>query len=80
MHQGVVRDIEQQRIKRERALDFEMQRLVEEEYRKVHCLYLSVSFNLPNCIARKKGRTSLELGGTYGFFTPLLEMHEYDGA
>lgn len=35
MHLGVVRDMEQQRIKRERQLDFEMQRQLEEEYRKV---------------------------------------------
>jgi len=35
MHQGVIRDMEQQRIKRERLLDFEMQRQLEEEYRKV---------------------------------------------
>jgi protein PET117 len=35
MHQGVIRDMEQQKIKRERQLDFEMQRQMEEEYRKV---------------------------------------------
>ncbi|KAG9244772.1 hypothetical protein BJ878DRAFT_504665 [Calycina marina] len=35
MHQGVVRDMEQQRIKRERQADFDMQRQLEEEYRKV---------------------------------------------
>jgi len=35
MHQGVIRDMEQQRLKRERQLDFEMQRQLEEEYRKV---------------------------------------------
>jgi len=35
MHQGVIRDMEQQRIKRERQADFEMQRQLEEEYRKV---------------------------------------------
>ncbi|ROT40929.1 hypothetical protein SODALDRAFT_330655 [Sodiomyces alkalinus F11] len=34
MHQGVIRDMEQQRIKRERQLDFEMQRALEEEYKK----------------------------------------------
>lgn len=34
MHQGVVRDMEQQRIKRERQLDFEMQKALEEEYKK----------------------------------------------
>ncbi|KAH8687885.1 hypothetical protein BGZ60DRAFT_357633, partial [Tricladium varicosporioides] len=35
MHAGVVRDIEQQRIKKERQLDFEIQRAMEEEYKKV---------------------------------------------
>jgi protein PET117 len=35
MHQGVIRDMEQQRIKRERQVDFEMQRQLEEEYRKL---------------------------------------------
>lgn len=34
MHQGVVRDMEQQRIKRERQLDFDMQRELEAEYKK----------------------------------------------
>jgi len=35
MHAGVVRDMEQQRIKKERQLDFDMQRALEEEYRKL---------------------------------------------
>ncbi|KAL8990130.1 MAG: hypothetical protein Q9169_008202 [Polycauliona sp. 2 TL-2023] len=35
MHAGVVRDMEQQRVKRERQADFEMQRELEGEYRKV---------------------------------------------
>jgi protein PET117 len=34
MHQGVIRDMEQQRIKRERQLDFDMQRALEEEYKR----------------------------------------------
>ncbi|KAH9885186.1 cytochrome c oxidase assembly protein [Xylariomycetidae sp. FL2044] len=34
MHQGVIRDMEQQRIKKERQLDFDMQRVLEEEYKK----------------------------------------------
>ena len=34
MHQGVVRDMEQQRVKRERQLDFDMQKMLEEEYKK----------------------------------------------
>jgi protein PET117 len=35
MHAGVIRDMEQQRIKKERQLDFDMQKAMEEEYRKV---------------------------------------------
>ncbi|KAI9825026.1 MAG: hypothetical protein M1826_007104 [Phylliscum demangeonii] len=35
MHAGVIRDMEQQRAKRERQADFEMQRQLEEQYRKV---------------------------------------------
>lgn len=34
MHQGVVRDMEQQRIKKERQLDFDLQRQLEAEYRE----------------------------------------------
>lgn len=34
MHQGVVRDMERQRIKRERELDFDMQRQLEAEYKR----------------------------------------------
>ena len=34
MHEGVVRDMEQQRVKRERQLDFEMQRELEQEYKR----------------------------------------------
>ena len=35
MHAGVIRDMEQQKMKQERQADFEMQRALEEEYRKV---------------------------------------------
>jgi len=35
MHAGVVRDMEQQRVKKERQADFDMQRALEEEYKKV---------------------------------------------
>jgi protein PET117 len=41
MHQGVVRDIEQQRVKRERQLDFELQRALEEEYKKDQTVHAS---------------------------------------
>jgi len=35
MHAGVIRDMEQQRLKRERQADFEMQAALEKEYRSV---------------------------------------------
>lgn len=35
MHAGVIRDMEQQKIKKERQADFDMQRALEEEYRKI---------------------------------------------
>jgi protein PET117 len=39
MHAGVIRDVEQQRIKKERQLDFDMQRALEEEYKKVQSVH-----------------------------------------
>lgn len=39
MHQGVIRDVEQQRLKKERQLDFEMQKALEEEYKKVQSVH-----------------------------------------
>ncbi len=39
MHAGVVRDLEQQRIKRERQADFEMQKALEKEYRKIQTVH-----------------------------------------
>lgn len=35
MHAGVQRDVERQRVKREREAEFEMQRRLEAEYRKI---------------------------------------------
>lgn len=35
MHAGVIRDMQQQKIKKERQLDFDMQKALEEEYKKV---------------------------------------------
>lgn len=35
MHAGVIRDMEQQKVKRERQADFEMQRQLEAEYKKL---------------------------------------------
>ena len=34
MHAGVIRDYQQQRVKRERQADFEMQQALEKEYLK----------------------------------------------
>lgn len=39
MHAGVIRDMEQQRVKKERQLDFDMQRALEEEYKKVQTVH-----------------------------------------
>ena len=35
MHRGVERDVEKQRIRLERQADFDMQKALEEEYRKM---------------------------------------------
>lgn len=42
MHQGVIRDMEQQRIKRERQLDFDMQKQLEEEFKKEQSVSSSI--------------------------------------
>jgi protein PET117 len=42
MHAGVIRDMEQQRLKKERQLDFDMQRALEAEYKKVQSVHDSV--------------------------------------
>lgn len=39
MHAGVIRDMEQQRLKKERQLDFDMQRALEQEYKKVQTVH-----------------------------------------
>jgi protein PET117 len=39
MHAGVVRDMEQQRLKKERQIDFEMQKAMEEEYKKMQSVH-----------------------------------------
>ncbi|CAK7216137.1 hypothetical protein SCUCBS95973_002702 [Sporothrix curviconia] len=43
MHQGVVRDMEQQRIKKERQLDFDMQRALEAEYKKEQTVHDAIA-------------------------------------
>ena len=35
MHKGVERDMEKQRLRQERQADFELQKRLEEEYRKM---------------------------------------------
>lgn len=35
MHMGVIRDMENQRLRKERQLDFDVQRALEKEYKKV---------------------------------------------
>ncbi|MCJ1236741.1 hypothetical protein MMC14_004723 [Varicellaria rhodocarpa] len=39
MHAGVLRDVENQRVKKERQAEFEMQRALEQEYRKVQSVH-----------------------------------------
>ena len=51
MHEGVIRDMEQQRVKRERQLDFDMQKALEEEYKReqtVHNAIEAAGKGLPN--------------------------------
>lgn len=47
MHEGVVRDMEQQRIKRERQLDFDMQRELEKEYKREQTVHDALSDSNP---------------------------------
>lgn len=39
MHLGVIRDMEQQKLRKERQLDFDMQRALEKEYLKVQTVH-----------------------------------------
>lgn len=39
MHAGVVRDMEQQRLKKERREDFELQQALEKQYRQVQTVH-----------------------------------------
>lgn len=61
MHQGVVRDMEQQRVKRERQLDFDMQKALEAEYKKEQTVRSSVLDALPGPGSNQGGT-----GGTTG--------------
>lgn len=43
MHQGVVRDMEQLRVKKERQLDFDLQRALELEYKKEQSVHDAIA-------------------------------------
>ncbi|CEJ90226.1 Putative Cytochrome c oxidase assembly factor [[Torrubiella] hemipterigena] len=47
MHEGVVRDMEQQRIKKERQLDFDMQRELEKEYKRHQSVHSTIEPSAP---------------------------------
>lgn len=47
MHQGVVRDMEQQRIKRERQLDFNLQKQLEAEYKQEQSVRTTTEVSKP---------------------------------
>ena len=59
MHQGVVRDMEQQRIKKERQLDFDLQRELEAEYKKVQSVRESTAEGGPSGILGATGATGV---------------------
>ncbi|CAK7208795.1 hypothetical protein SBRCBS47491_000219 [Sporothrix bragantina] len=54
MHQGVVRDMEQQRIKKERQLDFDMQRALEAEYKKEQTVHDAIA--AADAAAKEEGK------------------------
>jgi protein PET117 len=47
MHAGVLRDMEQQRIRRERQLDFDMQKALEQEYKKLQTVEDTTNIDNP---------------------------------
>ncbi|CAK40994.1 protein pet117, mitochondrial [Aspergillus awamori] len=56
MHKAVELDMEKQRIRRERQAEFEMQRALEEEYRKLQ--KVSPSVDEPSGGKSNQGQTS----------------------
>jgi len=49
MHKGVERDMEKQRIRKERQADFEMQKRLEQEYLKLQTVHSTTDApNLPD--------------------------------
>lgn len=55
MHAGVVRDMEQQRLKRERQADFEAQRELEQQYLKDQSVRDSTSEMSPPSVSGEGG-------------------------
>jgi protein PET117 len=53
MHAGVIRDYEQQRVKRERQADFEMQKALQEEYLKYQTVHDSSTPEPPQSSSAK---------------------------
>lgn len=51
MHKGVERDVEKQRVRRERQADFDMQKALEREYLKIQ--------NVPGSIEGQGGEKGL---------------------
>lgn len=47
MHQGVVHDLERQRIKRERQLDFDLQKQLEAEYKQEQTVRATTEVSKP---------------------------------
>ena len=58
MHAGVIRDMEQQRVKRERQLDFDLQKALEAEYKKEQTVKNSVSDALPPASPAASGQAA----------------------
>ena len=48
MHAGVLKDMEQQRLKRERQAEFEMQKELEEEFKKIQNVKSTTEQQLPS--------------------------------
>ncbi|KAK1827489.1 hypothetical protein QBC39DRAFT_314760 [Podospora conica] len=69
MHQGVIRDMEQQRVKRERQLDFDMQRELEAEYKKVQSVRESTGEAPPVAGGEGKGASGPAAGTGLGIGT-----------
>lgn len=47
MHAGVLRDMEQQRVRKERQLDFDMQKALEQEFKKLQTVEDTTNIDNP---------------------------------